>query len=74
MIKNKWKQVSINKSPADIANALQHVWQNKDIYSQNALKLSKKYDIAKATALWLDLYNRLIQSKNMKSLNIYIKK
>jgi glycosyltransferase involved in cell wall biosynthesis len=52
-----------DKQAASIAQALQHVWQNQEAMSKNALNLSKNYDIAKASQQWLELYNALINKK-----------
>ena len=52
-----------NKEASSIAKTLQHVWQNREVMSANALKLSQNYDIAKASQQWLDLYNTLIKNK-----------
>ena len=57
-----------NKEASSIAKTLQHVWQNREVMSANALKLSQNYDIAKASQQWLNLYNTLI--KNKKENNI----
>ena len=54
------------KTPNSIASALQHVWQTREVMSQNALKLSQNYDLAKASQQWLDLYKTLIKKKKEK--------
>jgi glycosyltransferase involved in cell wall biosynthesis len=55
--------VVCDKQAASIASALQHVWQNRVLMSQNALNLSKNYDLAKVSQQWLTLYNTLIEKK-----------
>lgn len=57
-----------NKEAASIAKALQHAWQNRETMAQNALNLSKNYDLAKASQQWLTLYNTLIDKKKENSL------
>ena len=54
------------KTPNSIASALQHVWQTREVMSQNALKLSQNYDLAKASQQWLDFYKTLIKIKKEK--------
>ena len=56
------------KQPESIISALQHVWQNRKVMSENALKLSQNYDLAKASQQWLALYNTLIEDKNEKHI------
>ena len=56
------------KTPNSIAKALQYVWQNREVLSQNALKLSQNYDLAKASQQWLNLYNTLIKNKKEKNI------
>ena len=52
-----------NKEPASIAQALLQVWGEREAMSRNALRLSKNYDLAKASQQWLALYNTLIVKK-----------
>lgn len=56
------------RQAASIAQALQLVWQNREAMSQNALNLSKNYDLAKASQQWLALYNTLIEKKREKHI------
>jgi glycosyltransferase involved in cell wall biosynthesis len=56
------------KQVASIANALQCVWKNREAMSENALTLSKNYDLAKASQQWLSLYNTLIKNKKESSI------
>lgn len=62
VIENK-AGVLCEQEAASIAQALQLAWQQKHVLSQNALNLSKNYDINKMTQLWLVLYKRLINGK-----------
>jgi UDP-glucose:(heptosyl)LPS alpha-1,3-glucosyltransferase len=52
-----------DKEANSIANALQRVWQNREVMAKNALNLSKNYDLTKVSQQWLDLYNTLIEKK-----------
>ena len=56
------------RQAASIAQALQLVWKNRVTMSDNALNLSKNYDLAKSSQQWLTLYNTLIN--NNKENNI----
>ena len=60
--------VVCEKEASSIANALQRVWKNKEEMSQNALTLSRNYDLAKASELWLNLYNTLINQKKVGTI------
>ena len=51
------------RQAASIAQALQLVWKNRVTMSDNALHLSKNYDLAKSSQQWLTLYNTLINNK-----------
>ena len=51
------------RQAASIAQALQLVWKNRVTMSDNALNLSKNYDLAKSSQQWLTLYNTLINNK-----------
>lgn len=52
------------RDPKSIADSINAVWGNHQELSQNALALSKEFDINLATQKWIDLYNNLIQAKN----------
>jgi UDP-glucose:(heptosyl)LPS alpha-1,3-glucosyltransferase len=49
--------------PLSISKAIQIAWANKDQLSHNALSLSKEYDIETKSQEWLNLYNRVIETK-----------
>jgi hypothetical protein len=48
--------------------AIEHCWENLSAYSENALKLSKKYDISITNEKWLNLYNQLLEAKRVKAI------
>ncbi len=50
-------------NPTSISEAIQIAWANKDQLSHNALSLSKEYDIETKSKEWLNLYNRVIETK-----------
>lgn len=50
-------------NPLSISQAIQIAWANKDQLSHNALSLSKEYDIETKSQEWLNLYNRIIETK-----------
>lgn len=50
-------------NPLSISQAIQIAWANKDQLFHNALSLSKEYDIETKSQEWLNLYNRVIESK-----------
>ncbi len=53
-------------NPHSIGEAIQTAWANKALLSQNALSLSKEYDIETKSEEWLNLYNRIIETKKSK--------
>ncbi len=50
-------------NPLSIGQAIQTAWENKALLSKNALSLSKEYDIEVKSKQWLNLYNRIIETK-----------
>lgn len=46
-----------------ISLAIQTAWENQKELSSNALALSKEYDIKAKSEEWLNLYNRIIKTK-----------
>lgn len=46
-----------------ISLAIQTAWENQEELSFNALALSKEYDIKAKSEEWLNLYNRIIKTK-----------
>ena len=62
IVKNNAGLIS-TRDPKSIAETIKAVWDNYQELSQNALALSKEFDIDKATQKWIDLYTKLIQTK-----------
>jgi UDP-glucose:(heptosyl)LPS alpha-1,3-glucosyltransferase len=62
IVKNNAGRIS-TRDHKSIAEAIKAVWDNHQELSQNALALSKEFDINKATQKWIDLYIKLIQTK-----------
>lgn len=56
------------KEAKSIATAINHCWENLGAYSENALRLSKRYDISIANKKWLALYNQLLEAKRVKKI------
>jgi len=56
------------KEAKSIALAIEDCWENLSAYSENALKLSKRYDISIANKKWLNLYNQLLEAKRVKAI------
>ena len=56
------------KEAPSIGTAIKQCWENLSAYSENALKLSKKYDISIANQKWLNLYNQLLKAKRVKAI------
>ena len=51
-----------------IAMAIEHCWENLNVYSEHALNLSKRYDISIANQKWLELYKQLFEAKRAKAI------
>lgn len=56
------------KEAPSIGTAIKQCWENLSAYSENALKLSKKYDISIANEKWRTLYNQLLKAKRVKAI------
>jgi len=56
------------KEANSIAVAIEECWKNLSAYSENALELSKRYDISIANEKWLNLYNQLLEAKRVKAI------
>jgi UDP-glucose:(heptosyl)LPS alpha-1,3-glucosyltransferase len=67
-VRAKSAGVICNKEAKSITLAIEHCWENLNAYSENALKLSKKYDISIANEKWLNLYNQLLEAKRVKAI------
>jgi UDP-glucose:(heptosyl)LPS alpha-1,3-glucosyltransferase len=55
-----------SRNPDDIAEKIRTAWDNYDELSKSALILSKQFDIKLATQKWIDLYKKIILSKNLE--------
>ena len=60
---NKNAGILCEINPLSISQAIQTAWENKDQLFHNALSLSKEYDIETKSKEWLNLYNRVIETK-----------
>jgi UDP-glucose:(heptosyl)LPS alpha-1,3-glucosyltransferase len=56
------------KNDGSIAKALQKVWKNRTLFSKNAIKLSKNFDIKIKNSEWLYLYREVQKKKNKNIL------
>ena len=61
--------VICKKDKHSIADALMKAWQKRKLFSKNALKVSKAFDIQIKNKEWLHLYNELLNKKKIKVLH-----
>ncbi len=61
--------VICKKDKYSIANALMKAWQKRKLFSKNALKASKAFDIQIKNKEWFHLYNELLKNKKIKVLH-----
>jgi len=61
--------VICKKDKHSIADALMKAWQKRKLFSRNALKASKAFDIQIKNKEWLHLYNELLNKKKIKVLH-----
>jgi len=61
--------VICKKDKHSIADALMKAWQKRKLFSKNALKASKAFDIQIKNKEWLHLYNELLNKKKIKVLH-----
>ena len=54
------------RNPEHIQQTIMAAWDNYDLLSNNALALSKEFDINLATQKWIALYEKIIQKKNLE--------
>lgn len=54
-------------NPKSISLGILDAWNNKETFSNNALRLSKEFDIQIKSEAWLKLYNQMIQKKKTLS-------
>ena len=60
--------VICHKNKYSIAEALTNAWKKRNLFSRNALKASKVFDIQIKNQEWLNLYNTLLVKKKKRSL------
>ena len=61
--------VICHKNKNSIAEALTEAWKKRKLFSKNALKVAKVFDIKLKNKEWFDLYNELINRKKIKVLH-----
>mgnify|MGYP003327992229 FL=1 len=61
--------VICHKNKNSIAEALTDAWKKRKLFSKNALKVAKVFDIKLKNKEWFDLYNELINRKKIKVLH-----
>ncbi len=54
-------------NPKSISLGILHAWNNQEAFSNNALRLSKEFDIQIKSEAWLKLYNEILQKKKSTS-------
>ena len=67
-VRSEQAGVVCDKDASSIAFAIEQCWKSLDLYSKNALQLSKRYDISIANEKWLNLYNQLLEAKKVKAI------
>jgi UDP-glucose:(heptosyl)LPS alpha-1,3-glucosyltransferase len=67
-IKKNSAGIICKKNKHSIADSLIIAWKKRKLFSKNALKLAKKFDIRIKNLEWLDLYNQLLNKKKIKLL------
>ena len=67
-VRSEQAGVVCDKDANSIAFAIEQCWKSLDVFSKNALQLSKRYDISIANQKWLNLYNQLLESKKVKAI------
>lgn len=68
-IKKNIAGVICKKNINSIADALVKAWEKRKLFSKNALKISKAFDIEIKNKEWFHLYNKLINKKKFKILH-----
>ena len=68
-VENEKIGVICKKDPHSIADALTKAWKKRNLFSRNALKAIKAFDIKNKNKEWLDLYNQLLSQKKIKVLH-----
>jgi len=68
-IKKNNAGVICKRDKHSIADSLVSAWDKRKIFSKNALKLAKAFDIKIKSKEWLNLYNELANKKKIKVLH-----
>jgi glycosyltransferase involved in cell wall biosynthesis len=68
-IKKNNAGVICKRDKHSIADSLVNAWDKRKIFSKNALKLAKAFDIKIKSKEWLNLYNELANKKKIKVLH-----
>jgi glycosyltransferase involved in cell wall biosynthesis len=61
--------VICRKDKRSIADALIKAWEKRKLFSKNALKAAKAFDIKSKNKEWFHLYNELLNNKKIKVLH-----
>jgi glycosyltransferase involved in cell wall biosynthesis len=68
-IKKNLAGVICKKDKLSIADALIKAWEKRKLFSKNALKAAKAFEIKNKNKEWLHLYNELLKNKKIKVLH-----
>jgi glycosyltransferase involved in cell wall biosynthesis len=58
-VRDRGTGVVVTRSPDDIARGLRDILGKRDAMAEAAVALAPRFDLAAATARWLDLYREL---------------
>ena len=68
-IKKNLAGVICKKDKLSIADALIKAWEKRKLFSKNALKAAKAFEIKNKNKEWFHLYNELLKNKKIKVLH-----
>ena len=68
-IKKNLAGVICKKDKLSIADALIKAWEKRKLFSKNALKAAKTFEIKSKNKEWFHLYNELLKNKKIKVLH-----
>ncbi|CAM8394754.1 GT4_PimA-like domain containing protein [Candidatus Methylopumilus universalis] len=68
-IKKNLAGVICKKDKLSIADALIKAWEKRKLFSKNALKAAKAFEIKSKNKEWFHLYNELLKNKKIKVLH-----
>ncbi|MCX7191103.1 MAG: glycosyltransferase family 4 protein [Candidatus Methylopumilus sp.] len=68
-IKKNLAGVICKKDKLSIADALVKAWEKRKLFSKNALKAAKAFEIKSKNKEWFHLYNELLKNKKIKVLH-----